>query len=106
EAAVADVNGLAPHRLEVRQITLGQPAPRLLDGARDGLGDRSAIENLAASYCDLAEGARELLVGHHLARARPAIAQVEPLRLGRAAELRARLLDEAGVHERKRHALL
>src|SRR5215813_294306 len=106
EPAVVDPYGLAPRRREVRQVALGEPAARFLHGPGDGLGDGTAIERFGATLHDLAKGAGELLVGHDLAGPRPAVAEVEPLRLRRASELRPRLLDELRVQKGQRHALL
>src|SRR5207247_1462008 len=105
-AAIRDRRRLAPLRLELRQVLLAEPAARLADGARNRLRDRPAVENLGAALGDLAERRRELLVGHHTARARPAVAEVEPLGLPRPAEGRARRLEELDVLERQRHPAL
>src|SRR5262249_49141568 len=59
-----------------------------------------------AALRDLPERAGQLLVRHHLARPRAAVAEIEPLRLSGVREDLARLLEEGGVHPRQRHALL
>src|SRR5207247_4513247 len=105
-ARIRDRALAGPPRLELRQVLLAEPAARLADGARNRLRDRPAVEHLDAALGDLAERRRELLVGHHTARARPAVAEVKPLGLPRPAEGRARRLEELDVLERQRHPAL
>src|SRR5712692_11685030 len=106
ETAVADADRLAPLGLELGEVGLREPAPRLLYGAGHGLGDGPAVKNLAAALDDLTQGRGKLLVSGDLARPRPPVAEIETLRLGRVAKLGARLLEEIRVHEGQRHALL
>ncbi len=96
----------APLRPERGQILLGEPAARLAHRARHRARDRAAVERLRPALRHLAERGGQLLVGDDLARPRAPVAQVEPLGLRRAAELRARLLEERHVGERERDPVL